>query len=64
VTSNSQGAESAEVATIGESDEGEGDDDQEDGFFVDVPAEEKGSVAAEGDGADESLPGMVEEETD
>lgn len=54
--------EGTEIATIGECDEGEGDDDQEDCFFVDVPAEEEGGIAAEGDGSDEGFPGWGKEE--
>lgn len=56
--------EGAEVAAIAESDERGGDEDQENGFLVDVPAEEEGGVGAEGGGADEGGPCGVEEEAD
>jgi hypothetical protein len=46
-------AEGAEIPSVSESEEAEGDKDEEDGFLVDVPAEEKGGVGAEDDGADE-----------
>lgn len=41
----SEGTEGTEVAAVFEGDEAEGYDDQEDGFFVDVPAEEERCVA-------------------
>lgn len=62
MTRDGQRAEGAEVAAVGEGDETEGDDDEKDSFFVDVPAEEEGCVAAEGGGADEGLPGGSEKE--
>lgn len=57
-----EGAEGAEVASVFEGEEAEGDDDEEDGFLVDMPAEEEGRVAAECEGADEVVPGRSEEE--
>ena len=54
--------EGAEVAAVFQSNKAEREDDEEDGFFVDVPAEEEGGVAAEGERADECFPGGVEEE--
>lgn len=62
VTSYRERTEGTEVATVFEGDEGEGDDDEEDGLFVDVPAEEEGGVATEGDGTDEGIPCWIEEE--
>ena len=63
---DSQRTEGAEVATVFQRDERKRDDDEENGFLVDVPAEEEGCVAAEGDGADELLPFLdgAEEEFD
>ena len=61
MASYGEGAEGAEVATVFEGDEAEGEDDEEDGFFVDVPAEEEGGVATEGEGADKGLPGGVKD---
>lgn len=40
--------ECSEVASILEGKETEWDEDEEDGFLVDVPAEEEGAVATEG----------------
>lgn len=64
MASDGEGTESTEVAAIAESDEGGGNEDQQDGFLVDVPAEEERGVSAEGGGADEGGPGGVEEEAD
>lgn len=55
-------AEGTEIAPVAEAEEGEGDYYKEDGFFVYVPAEEEGGVSAESYGANEGLPGGVEEE--
>ena len=43
-----EGTECAEVPPVREGEEGEGEEDEEDGFFVDVPAEEEGGEATEG----------------
>lgn len=59
-----EGTEGAEITAVFEGNEREGDDDEQDGFLVDVPAEKEGGVAAEGYGADECFPGWVEEEFD
>jgi hypothetical protein len=64
VAGNGEGLEGGEVAAVAEGDEGEGDDDEENGLFVHVPPEEEGRVAAEGDGADEVVPGRAAEEFD
>ena len=61
---DSEGSECAEVTTVFEGEEGEGDEDEEDCFFVDVPAEEEGGVGAEGEGANKCGPGRVEEKAD
>lgn len=64
MTSYCEGAEGTEVASVFEGDETEWDDNEEDGFFVDVPAEEEGGIAAEGYCADEGIPGWIKEELD
>jgi hypothetical protein len=52
------------VTAVLQSNKAERNNDQEDSFFVDVPAEEEGGVGAEGGGADEGGPCGVEEEAD
>ncbi len=64
VASDGEGAESTEISAIAEGDKGCGNEDQQNGFLMDVPAEEEGGVGAEGGGADEGGPGGVEEEAD
>lgn len=64
MASDGEGAECAEVSTVFEGEEAEGDDDEKDGFFMDVPAKEKGGVATEGEGTEEGVIGGVEEEFD
>jgi len=59
-----QWTERAQVAPVFEGEERKGDDDQEDSFFMDVPAEEEGGVAAEREGRDEGVPGRGEEKFD
>lgn len=48
--------ERTEIPPVFERDQTEGDNDEENGFFVDVPAEEKGCVAAQSNGTDEGFP--------
>ncbi len=62
MTADGQGAEGAEVAAVLEREKAEGDDDEEDRFLVDVPAEEEGGVGAERQGGDEIVPRRAEEE--
>ena len=50
------------MAAVFEREKAEGDNDEEDRFLVDVPAEEEGGVCAEGQGGDEVVPGGAEEE--
>lgn len=59
---NGQGSKGTKVSTVPEADQGEGDEDQEDGFFVDVPAKEEGGVGAQSDGANKRFPVWLEEE--
>jgi hypothetical protein len=47
VTGYGERTEGAEISTVLECEQAEGDDDKEDGFLMDMPAEEKGGVAAE-----------------
>lgn len=61
---NGEGSEGAQIATVLERDEGEGDYDEQNGLLVDVPPEEEGSIAAECNGANEGGPARVEEELD
>lgn len=53
---NSQGSECTKESTVVERNQAEGNDDQEDGFLVNVPAEEEGRVTAECDCAHKRLP--------
>lgn len=64
VPSYGKGPEGAEVAAVFECDQAEGDDDGEDGFFMDVPAKEEGGIAAESHAADEGVPCRAYEEFD
>ena len=64
MTRYSERTECTQVAPIFEGDEAEGDEDKENGFFVDMPAEEEGSVAAEGDCTDKGVPDRLEEQPD
>lgn len=57
-------AESSQVSSVFQRYQAERDDDEQDGFFVHVPAEEEGGVCAEGSGCDEVGPGGAEEEFD
>ena len=52
------------MAAVLERDKAEGNDDEEDRFLVDVPAEEEGGVCTEGQGGDEVVPGGAEEKFD
>lgn len=64
MASDGEGTESTKEATIAESDEGGGNEDQQDGFLVNVPAEEERGVGTESGGANEGGPGGVEKEAD
>lgn len=64
VPTDSQWAKGTKVPSVFEREEAEGDDDEQDGFLVHVPAEEEGGVGAEGEGGDEACPGGLEEELD
>lgn len=64
VSGDCERLEGAVVPAVFERDQAERDDDQENGLFVHVPAEEEGGVAAESDGADERLPVGAEPEFD
>lgn len=57
-------SEGAEVTAVVKRDEAEGNDDQQDGFFVDVPTEEEGSISAESGSCNEIGPCRSEEELD
>jgi hypothetical protein len=58
----SEWAERSEVSAVVERDQAEGNDDKENGFLVDVPAEEERGVGAEGGGRDKVGPRWAEEE--
>jgi len=62
VSRNSKWAKCAEETPIFQRQEAERDDDEEYGFFVYVPTEEEGSIAAKSDRADECVPGRLDEE--
>ena len=56
-----QGPERADMASVLESDEAEGDEDEENGLLVHMPPEQEGGIAAQCHGADESVPGRTVE---
>lgn len=64
VPRDGEGLEGGEVSAVFEAQEREGEDHEEDGFFVDVPAEEEGGVTAEGDGAEEIVISRLRKEFD
>ena len=64
VACHSQWAEGTEVATIVERDQAERNDDQQNRFLVDVPAEEERGVSAEGGSCHEVRPCRAQEELD
>ena len=57
MTGYCQRPERSEISAIFERKKAEGDDDEKDGFLVDVPAKQEGGVPAEGKGGNESVPG-------
>lgn len=59
-----QRSESTQISAVGEGNEAEWDDDQENRFFVHMPAEEKRRITTKGDGTDECIPSWLEEEFD
>ena len=59
---HSKRTEGTEVSSIFDRDQAEWDDNQEHGFLVHVPAEQKRCVCAKGDGAHKELPGWSEPE--
>jgi hypothetical protein len=59
-----QRSERAKIATVFEGYEAEWDDDEKDGFLVNVQTKEKGSVSAKCDCPDEGIPRWIEEELD
>ena len=61
---HSQWAEGAEMATVVERDQAERNDDEQNRFFVDVPAEEEGGVSAESGSCHEVRPCRPKEELD
>ena len=62
VARDGQRPERAQVAPVAQRDEREGDDDEQDGLLVNVPAEEERGVAAQRDGAYEAVPRRIYEE--
>ena len=62
MTRHGKRSEGAEVSTVSEGQETKGDDDEEDSFLVDVPAEEERAVAAKRKSGGEGVPIWVEEE--
>jgi len=64
VTCDRQGSESPEVAPVFERQEAEWDDDEQDGLFMHVPAEEKRGIAAKRHGRNKGLPSGLEEKFD
>lgn len=64
MTCNRQGPEGPKVAPVFECQEAEWDDDEQDGLFVHVPAEEKRGIAAKRHGRNKGLPCGLEEKFD
>lgn len=64
VPGDGERAERSQVSSVFQRDQAEGYDDEQDGFFVHVPAEKEGGVGAEGGGCHEICPGGAEEEFD
>ena len=58
---HSERSESSEMPAIAQCNQAEWDNDQQDGFFVDVPTKEEGSKGAEGGSRDEVVPCRSEE---
>lgn len=56
--------ECTQVSSVVERDEAEGDDDEEDGLLVYVPAEKERCIGTECSGRDKVGPGWAEEEFD
>ena len=61
---HSEGSEGAEVATVVERDQAERNDDQQNRFLVDMPAEEERGVSAESGSCHEYRPCRSKEELD
>lgn len=61
---HSKGSEGPKVAAVVERDEAEGNNNQQDSFLVNVPAEEEGCVSAERGSSNEVGPCWPEEEFD
>jgi hypothetical protein len=64
VTCDSQRSESSQVPSVPQGNQTEGNNDQQDGFFMNVPSKEKRGIATQRDGADEILPRTVPEKLD
>lgn len=56
MSGNCQRSEGTEVTTILECDQTEGNDNEEDGLFVHMPAKQEGGIATESDRSDKSIP--------
>jgi len=63
VTRHGQRAEGAEVSTVAEGHQAERDDDKQNCFLMNVPAEEERGVAAQSDRTNEGLPRRFVKET-
>lgn len=64
MTRNCERPESAQVSSVFQREEAEGDDDEEDRFLMDMPAEEERCVAAERDRCHKIVPRWLEEQLD
>lgn len=58
---NSQRPEGSEMTSVSEGNKTKGDDDKKNGLLMNMPAKEKGGIAAQGDSTDECLPGWLRE---
>lgn len=56
MTSNRQWAKGTEMSSVPERDKAKGDDDQQNGLFVNVPPKEKRCIPAKSDSTDKCLP--------
>lgn len=62
MTRHSQWSECAKVSAIMKGNQTKGNDDKQNGLLMNVPPEEKGSIATKSDRADKDLPGWLVEE--
>ena len=64
MASDSQGPKSAVIPAILKRDQTEGNNDEQNCLFVNVPSEQKGCISAERHGADKGFPGGLKEKSE